>query len=59
MVPYLAQRMTEASSWGGIAAFLGSTGASLIGAGFSAPGMVLVALGAGAGAVAVFLKDAK
>ena len=48
---WLQARLSESTSWLGIAAFSASTGAALIVAGFTNAGLIVGAIGAGCGGV--------
>jgi hypothetical protein len=52
---WLLARLSEPSTWLGIAAFSASTGAALVSAGFTNAGLIIGAIGAGCGGVGSFI----
>ena len=55
ILAYLATALKEPSSWLGIAAFFGATGAALTAAGYAQTGLIVGAVGAGFGGVGAFI----
>ncbi|HEV2100660.1 MAG TPA: hypothetical protein VGR45_17275 [Stellaceae bacterium] len=52
---WLSARLREPTTWLGIAAFFASTGASLAAGGLPRAGLIVGAIGAGAGGVGAFI----
>jgi hypothetical protein len=53
---FLKQRLSEPSSWLGLAAFFASTGTAIASAGYSTTGLIIGAVGAGCGGVGAFVS---